>query len=55
MCLPLPRQRALFAHIQLYRRRRLGHSSRYGESTNWTTTGDYYRGPFQLAVDTDLG
>jgi hypothetical protein len=28
---------------------------KFGESTNWTTAGDYYRGPFQLGVGTDLG
>lgn len=28
---------------------------RFGASVNWQTAGDYYRGPFQLAVSTDLG
>lgn len=27
----------------------------FGESNGWQTAGDYYRGPFQLALSTDLG
>ncbi|KAA8648089.1 uncharacterized protein ATNIH1004_003972 [Aspergillus tanneri] len=50
-----PDNRALFAQMYDFTGEGVLAIPRFGESVHWKTAGDYYKGPFQLALGTDLG